>query len=179
MLLNLVYLYTSQNKTADLNAIVQGMSFLAAIPVAGQVLRLLLMACWAAAEAVVDAASLVEGGKVPLMKSGDTWNLTADQLLRLGEQGGGRASSYVRDGSKGLDYETYLLIFMLLTSPEKKLVRMTQLMECNIRLEEEYEDFSLARCITAAAFSGTVQIGERFFMHPSSMAHEFKVQYGY
>ncbi len=177
-LLNLAYLYTSQEKGAVLQSVVQGLSILAAIPVVGQLLQLLLMVCWAAAEAVVDCAALTDGKKVPLMKNDGNWNLTMEQLISIGEKGG-NASDYVRDGSSGLDYGQYLLILMLLTPSEAKMIRMTQLMECNIRLIDGYEQFAFSKCAVAARFSGSVQIGERFWQHPGNLKHNFDVAYSY
>ena len=63
------YLYLSPDKDADLQRVVQGLSAAGMIPVAGEVLKLLLMICWASAEAAVDCAGLAEGGKVPLMRT--------------------------------------------------------------------------------------------------------------
>lgn len=177
-LLNLIYLYTSPEKGSALQNIVQGMSVLSSVPVAGTVLQLLLMVCWAAAEAVVDCAALVRGRKVPLMKDESSWNLTLEQLIRIAEKGGS-AAAYIRDGSEGLDYEQYLLILLLLTPTEKKMIRMTQVMECNIRLINGYEQFSFSQCTVAAEFSGVVQISEMFWHHPERLQHSFSVTYSY
>ncbi len=176
--LNLIYLYTSPDKGEVLQAAVEAMSLMSALPVAGEVLKLLLMACWSAAEAVVDCAGLAEGGKVPLMKDQSSWNLSMNQLLNVAK-GGARASDYFNDTGKGLDYDQYLMIFMLLTSSEKKLIRMSQLIECNIRLVDGYKDFALSRCAVQAEFSGSVKIGSHFFGHPIEIKHPFDVVYGY
>lgn len=176
--LNLIYLYTSPDKGEVLQAAVEAMSLMSALPVAGEVLKLLLMACWSAAEAVVDCAGLAEGGKVPLMKDQNSWNLSMNQLLNVAK-GGAHASDYFNDTGKGLDYDQYLMIFMLLTPSEKKLIRMSQLMECNIRLVEGYKDFALSRCAVQAEFSGSVKIGSHFFGHPVQIKHPFDVVYGY
>ena len=48
-ILNLAYLYLSPDKDADLQRVVQGLSAAGMIPVAGEVLKLLLMICWASA----------------------------------------------------------------------------------------------------------------------------------
>ncbi len=177
-LLNLVYLYTSQGKGEILENIVDALSVAAVIPVIGQVVKLLLMICWSAAEAVVDCAALADRRKVPLMKNDSSWNLTMSQLLAIGKNGG-NAADYVRDGTKGLSYENYLLILLLLTPAEEKMIRMTQLMETNIRLMEGYEDFCFSRCITAAEFEGTVRLLPVFWQHPEALCHHYHVAYGY
>lgn len=177
-LLNLTYLYTSPEKGVSLQNIAAGINTLSAIPVVGQVLELLLMVCWASAEAIIDCAALTSGKRVPLMKNDSSWNLTMEQLITIAEKGG-RASAYIRDGSKGLDYGQYLLILLLFISQEKKFIRMAQLMECNIRLTEGYEQFRFSECAAAADFSGEVQISEKFWRHPEQIVHRFYVKYGY
>lgn len=87
-LLNLAYLYTSPEKGEALQGLVQSLSLLASVPAAGQVLSLLLMACWAAAESVVDCAALADGKKVELWKKESSWNLTVEQLAAIGKNGG-------------------------------------------------------------------------------------------
>lgn len=176
--LNLIYVYTSPAKNAELNKAIKSMKLLEKVPIAGEVIKLLIMACWSAAEAVVDCAGLAEGGKVPLIKSKSSWNLSMDDLQGIAK-GGKRAADYYHDSGKGLDYNQYLMIFMLLMSSDKKMGRMSQLIECNVRLVDGYEDFSLARCAVQAEFSGTVKIGSKFYGHPGKIQHDFDVVYGY
>ena len=71
------------------------------------------------------------------------------------------------------------MIFMLLLPSETKLIRMSQLIECNVRLVDGYKDFSLAKCAVQAEFSGSVEIGSHFFGHPGQLKHSFDVMYGY
>ena len=176
--LNLIYVYTSPAKNAELQKAIKSMKLLEKVPVAGEVIKLLIMACWSAAEAVVDCAGLAEGGKVPLIKSKSSWNLSMDDLQGIAK-GGKRAADYFHDSGKGLDYNQYLMIFMFLTPSGKKMGRMSQLIECNVRLVKGYEDFSLARCAVQAEFSGTVKIGSKFYGHPRKVQHDFDVVYGY
>ena len=145
--LNLIYVYTSPAKNAELQKAIKSMK-------------------------------LAEGGKVPLIKSKSSWNLSMDDLQDIAK-GGKRAADYFHDSGKGLDYNQYLMIFMFLTPSGKKMGRMSQLIECNVRLVKGYEDFSLARCAVQAEFSGTVKIGSKFYGHPRKVQHDFDVVYGY
>lgn len=79
---------------------------------------MLIMACWSAAEAVVDCAGLAEGGKVPLIKSKSSWNLSMDDLQDIAK-GGKRAADYFHDSGKGLDYNQYLMILCFLRFRKK------------------------------------------------------------
>ena len=174
---NLAYLYTSPSMGSMLEDAVAMMA-LSSIPAVGAVLKLLLMLCWACAESIVDCSALARGDQVPMIKSESTWNLSLQQLVLLAS-GGTSPSALIRDGKSGLSYRQYLLVLLALQSREKKIVRMTQLMEKNIRLEEGYHDFSFANCVTGAVFSGTVIVKDRFWRHPGQVSCSCKAAYQY
>ena len=148
------------------------------IPVAGEVLKLLLMICWASAEAAVDCAGLAEGGKVPLMKDRNTWNMSVEQLLHAAA-GGGKASEYFKSGTKGWDYHQYLMLFLMLTPTEKKIIRMTQLIENNVWLMKGYENFQLKNCAVKASFSGKIDVTPFFWKYPQKIQYRFHTEYAY
>lgn len=177
-ILNLAYLYLSPDKDADLQRVVQGLSAAGMIPVAGEVLKLLLMICWASAEAAVDCAGLAEGGKVPLMKDRNTWNMSVEQLLHAAA-GGGKASEYFKSGTKGWDYHQYLMLFLMLTPTEKKIIRMTQLIENNVWLMKGYENFQLKNCAVKASFSGKIDVTPFFWKYPQKIQYRFHTEYAY
>lgn len=177
-ILNLAYLYLSPDKDADLQRVVQGLSAAGMIPVAGEVLKLLLMICWASAEAAVDCAGLAEGGKVPLMKDRNTWNMSVEQLLHAAA-GGGKAFEYFKSGTKGWDYHQYLMLFLMLTPTEKKIIRMTQLIENNVWLMKGYENFQLKNCAVKASFSGKIDVTPFFWKYPQKIQYRFHTEYAY
>ena len=177
-ILNLAYLYLSPDKSADLQTVVNGLTAAEMIPIAGEVMKLLLMVCWASAEAVVDCAGLAEGGKVPLMKDRNSWNMSLNQLLHVASDGG-KASDYFKSGDKGLDYDQYLLLMLLLTPTEKKIIRMTQLIENNIWLVSGYENFKLKNCAAGADFSGTIGVESYFWQYPKRIQYHFHTEYSY
>ena len=174
---NLAYLYTSPGKGAALGEAVS-MLAVTALPAVGSLIRLLLMLCWACAESLVDCAALTQGKKVPVMKSDATWNLSMAGLIQLatGEAGPG---SMIRDGSSGLDYEQYLFLLLLMQNREKRLIRMTQIMEKNIRTADGYQDFAFKNCITGAVFSGEAAVKPRYFRHPLPVRIPYAAAYQY
>ena len=96
------------------------MKLLGKVPVAGGVIKLLIMACWSAGKLLWICAGLAEGGKVPLIKkSKSSWNLSMDDLQDIAK-GGKRAADYFHDSGKGLDYNQYLMILCFLRLQEKR-----------------------------------------------------------
>lgn len=175
--LNLTYLYVDGGKDGELSRAVAALAD-TALPVAGEVIRLLLMLCWASCESVVDCYALLHGRKVPVFKDAGTWNLSIDQIGEL-TGGGGGIGSFIKDGSRGLSYSRYLLMLLIAGRTEKKLIRMSQLMEKNTRLEEGWTGFSLKSCLTKAAFDGEVNIRGRFMEGFQRPVQHFDAAYSY
>lgn len=112
------------------------------IPQFVKVVAFLLKSAWAFAEALADCRTLLKGGKVPVMKDDKTWYLSWEQMMCL--------NGNILDGNngeKGMDYEGYLQMFLMLTKRDTKYRRMTHLMEKNIRLLPDYSDFRMSDCI--------------------------------
>ena len=175
--LNLAYLY--QNKGMASEAVKAFSSVISGVlPAAASLVRILILACWAGAEAAVDCAALAEGKKVPLMKSADSWNLSLDQLSRIASKGG-RAASYVKSGDKGLDYSQYLSLLLMPLPRKKKIKRMLQLMEKNIRLEPDMADFRFSRCIAGAKFEVSARIRPQFWRWKGSIDCSCRAAYIY
>ena len=95
------------------------------------------------------------------MKDRNTWNMSVEQLLHAAA-GGGKASEYFKSGTKGWDYHQYLMLFLMLTPTEKKIIRMTQLIENNVWLMKGYENFQLKNCAVKASFSGKIDVTPLF-----------------
>lgn len=177
-IMNLAYLYLSPDKDADLRMAVDGILSIGMIPVAGEVLKLLIMICWASAEAVVDCAGLAEGGKVPMIKNRSSWNLSMAQLQQVASNGG-KASNYFKSTEKGLDYDQYLFLFLTLTAPEKKIIRMTQLIENNLWRMKGYENFQLKNCCVKSVFSARIHIDSFFWQRLKNYQYTVKTVYSY
>lgn len=72
------------------------------------------MTVWALGEALADVRCLLEGGKVPLVKSSSQWKLDLQGLLDLGAKG--RLPDGIGKGEKeedGLDHKGYLRLMLL------------------------------------------------------------------
>ncbi|MCR4672777.1 MAG: DUF5702 domain-containing protein [Lachnospiraceae bacterium] len=149
--LNLVYLNQDAEKQVIVAEAASVIALAIMMPVAEELIRLLLNLCWASAEALNDCSILASGGKVPVMKDSGSWALTFEGLMQLASTGESpRGSS---DGSRGLTYSQYLMILVTAVSREKLVVRMTQLMEKNVRLSEGYEGFYFKNSCMGAGFS--------------------------
>ena len=175
--LNIAYLYRDSGKTALLDEAALAISG-AGLPALGQLIKLLLISCWAAAEGVTDCAALTHGGKVPIMKGASDWNLSWSALVSIAKNGGS-PSAYSAGSSRGFSYDQYLLLLMLLKSRDTRLIRASQLMECNIRLDSHYSDFSIRNCLTAARWRGSISWGSHFWQALGKVSIDYECSYSY
>lgn len=138
--MNLIHILGDAGKRAqarELAAVIVGASGL--LPLV-EVVAVLVMGVWALGEALADVKALFAGGKVPLIKSGEDWKLSLDQLLALGAEGELGAETQ----EKGLGYESYLKLLLFAADPETLLYRMMDMMQDTIGREEP--GFLMEKC---------------------------------
>ena len=140
---NVAFLYTNPEKRGEIASCASALSFLLLVPEGMTFVQGVLAAGWAYIESIADVKILLSGGRVPLVKSSDSWNTQLSNLK-------GNVDNH---GGKGAEYEEYLRI--LLTSlPEEKLVlRIMDMIELNLRQEEGRESFLFDACIDTIAVS--------------------------
>ncbi len=139
---NLSYLLASPQKESQVMATATALSTALMLPHFTEVVAFVLKLSWAFAEALADCRTLLNGGKIPLVKNDETWYLDWNTLFSLHEN--------MLDGNQsqdGMDYETYLQILLAFTEKDTKYRRMTHLMEKNIRQIPEYEGFQMKNCV--------------------------------
>lgn len=105
-----------------------------------------VIALWAAGESVADLKNLYGGGKVPLVKNAETWNLSLEGVLR------GGLNPKDTGEKTGLDYKSYLRI-LLLGDNSRKCARAMDMIEMRmIGIGEE--DFRMRNCIFSMGVRG-------------------------
>lgn len=132
--MNLLHIYSDSEK----NGLVTTLASTAFPGLGAWIAKLAVATAWAVAESYEDVKAIESGGKVPLLKSKETWVLSWDELLEGAKPAGGQSD-------KGLDYQGYLRLFLLGVSQEVKLLRMMDVIQLNIK-GRYYEDFTIKNC---------------------------------
>ncbi|MEG1929703.1 MAG: DUF5702 domain-containing protein [Anaerovorax sp.] len=122
--LNVVHIYTDRIK---LRQTAEAAALLTPGPLA-PVTQLILITCWSAAESAKDLDVLMEGGKVPVVKSSKDWVLDLEDLLQgtVTKTGG-------EIGKKGSDYSGYLRILLTGMKHHEKLLRTMDVIQLNVK----------------------------------------------
>ncbi|MEG0829037.1 MAG: DUF5702 domain-containing protein [Anaerovoracaceae bacterium] len=122
--LNLLFLYADPEKSAETMAAAQAIT---PGPEAAAT-QAAIAASWAYFEGKNDLKLLKNGKKVVLFKSGRTWALDINTVLK-GTQGG-----FVDTGAnEGYDYKGYLELFLHFKNENEKLARVMDLIQLNMK----------------------------------------------
>lgn len=142
--MNLIHILSDSQKRQEAQnlalAIVGGTGL---VPLTG-VVAFFIMGIWALGEALLDVRVLLDGGRVPLIKTGESWQLDLAGLLKMGQERSVKAAGEGESREKGLDYSGYLRLFLFFGHNSGMDYRMMDMIQANIRLSQE--EFYLGRC---------------------------------
>ncbi len=152
---NYTYLQQDAAKQTEAQSLALTLCSLIALPVATEAVAQALLLAWAVGESVMDLRSLMKGGKVPLVKSAETWQLSLAGLMTLGtEDDHGEGM----DSEEGLDYKGYLRGLLLLENKNNLLHRTEDLIELCMRNEKGLAWFRADHCIYRMEVTSTVRL---------------------
>lgn len=143
MIFNLSYLMMSPTKSGEAHSVAAALTAAVALPMLEQLVYMLIMLAWSYAEAVVDIKALMAGGKIELIKTDASWQLSMENLMNISEN---TLETKQKTSDKGLGYEAYIFILMMISNQTKIENRMISLMQENIRLDSGYEHFNMNDC---------------------------------
>lgn len=138
---NLLLLLGDEEKKAEARA--------AAAAIAGAagplsvVVYSMILTVWASLESISDVRILLSGGKIPPVKGTDDWKVSLSGFLSQGL--GVLDGISAEEDTRGMDYEAWLRIFLLLTDRRTLRYRMMDMIQENITREEP--GFQMDKCI--------------------------------
>ena len=168
--LNYAYLIKNPEK----QALITGVAELITPGPLGAGTKLLITEAWAAAEAELDVRDLLEGRRVPLIKTDETWRTDLRSLLyshdfrkQLDEESRelldentseiadmDRGRSIREELTEGQTYEDYLMLLLLAMREETRLYRIMDLVQINMKYRY-YSDFNLEEYYNGVRFNVT------------------------
>lgn len=180
--LNLAYLYKDPEKRAIIMAVAECLTPGAA----GTLTQAAVAEAWALIETKKDVDTLMDNGRVPLMKNADSWQTDLDSVLRsdsieseLTEEGKQILNDSINDLEKmegantlrkevkeGQTYDDYLLIMLSLLNDNVRTLRIMDLIQINMKYRY-YEDFNMIE----------YYVGTRFNIKANGKEYEFEDSY--
>jgi len=104
-----------------------------------------LLLGWAYAESLMDVRGLMEGGKIPLMKTSLQWKVSLDRLADLNEMLDSGGSSE----PDGLSYRGYLRILLNMQGISDQKKRALDMVECRVCAGAGLSGFKADHCVVA------------------------------
>lgn len=141
---NLVYLMKNQTCQSQIHELALVICTALGFPALEGIVSLALQAAWAFGESVLDVRQLLKGGKIPLVKTSESWMLSLENLGKLPEilnQDQGKRQ-------KGLSYQEYLRILLGIGKPEQQVLRTMDVAEQAMRTMQGKENFRLDLCVS-------------------------------
>ncbi len=120
----------------------EALAFVIAMPEAAGAFQTLICCAWIYAETIYDLKTLFKGGRIPLIKQKEDWNLNIGKALLMDFDG--------KEGGEGQDYKDYLRMILFMLPLNVKTARCMDIVEMDIRQLDTYGDFCLDNCIAGA-----------------------------
>lgn len=132
--MNLIYLLKDSEKRSEADALAAMITGVAGIAPLTKIVSFFILTVWAFAESIEDIKTLLNGGRVPLLKGRDDWKLSLGALLDWGGKGdaSGGLTGKVEGEGNGLDYQNYLKLFLLMQDKTEKDFHMMDMIQKNI-----------------------------------------------
>ena len=154
-------------RVAEAEALAVTISALLLMPEAVEALKQMILVAWAGGESVMDLRCLLDGRKVPLVKSADKWVVSLSQLPLLLTDGG---SVRGNDSGEGVGYSDFIRMFLFLKSVPEITMRT---LDC---VEESFHSkhilFQADQCVTK------LEIQNKIIVY-KNLSYQYPVYFGY
>ena len=157
--MNFAYILTDSAKRAEALGLATAIAGATANPAIVKVVQYLILSAWSYAESLVEVRELLKGGRVPVVKNMENWNLSLSGLSNLS------SNSSVKKYKVGLSYQDYLRVFLLATTnQDKKYYRMLDLMDMNVK--QTNEKFAIENSVFSYDTACVVRVKRLFRLLP-------------
>ncbi len=166
---NYAYIQTDSAMKAEAEAAAATLCTLLAVPPITEAAAQGILLAWAYGESIMDLRSLLEGNRVPLVKSKESWQLQFSRLLTLGTDDD---HSEGRDHEKGLGYSEYLRMLLFLSKKDVTALRTLSIIELNMRKTYGQPYFRADFCISRMEIRSVCRMRR-------GIRYQFQTYYGY
>lgn len=127
--------------------------------------QILILLLWSVAEALLDTCALMMGKEVPILKKNIMMQLPELFLINQ-EFLTTKASGIETTKELSFSYQDYLRVFMIMTGQRNLTYRSMDLIQENIKLRYQVENFGLARCLFGFDAEAEYVILDKFMAIP-------------
>ena len=178
---NMLYIFSDTTKVEEASTLAAILAALIAMPEAYDVIKVAILTAWAYGESVLDVRALLQGKRIPLLKSQELWTL---QLSGIGELFVGFPTA--KESELGLGYSDYLGVMLLFSDDSSLCMHAMDMQEATIRQMDGYKDFQMDNLMIQAEATLSYRYDSvfqmfHFFADGPDWDYEFnrRINYGY
>lgn len=174
-ILNFIYLLTDSGRRGEAYQAAAALVGITGLEALVRLTQALILIAWAYEEAIVDAAFLVGGQGVPIMKTKQTFKLSFGEMFCLSRSliKSKMEKSAKTSGSRdfgSLDYEGWVRIFLILENREKRCMRSMDVIEADMQLRND-KRFFMGNMLYGVRVKAEYQIKPKFARLPFVMPY--------
>lgn len=154
---NMASIVTMEDKQAEALAMAVTLVGFTLNPAIIEFVKYAILAAWAFVESVLDLRTLLQGGKIPIIKTQLTWTSNLSELPSLLS-----GWSKAKESSTGFDYQSHMAALLFLQNNGKVCMRAMDMQEATVCSVEGYEDFKMDRIIVDAKVCATYEYSPVF-----------------
>ena len=152
--INFIYLISDAEKMQEAESLAWLVSALFLSPEIKDAVKSTIVFAWNYAESVKDVKILMDGNKLPIMKTKENWNTSLSDLLMFTSN----LNRYEKN-EEGVLYEDYLMFFLSQQSETELLYRFMDLCEMDIRITPGNGYFQMDGCLSAVKAKANISSG--------------------
>lgn len=182
-ILNFIYLLTDSGRRGEAYQAAAALVGITGLEALVRLTQALILIAWAYEEAIVDAAFLVGGQGVPVMKTKQTFMLSFGEMFCLSRSliKSKMEKSTKTSGGRGLaslDYEGWVRIFLLLEDQEKRCMRSMDIIEADMQLRND-KRFCIGNMLYGIRIKAQYQVKPKFARLPFVMPYASGTEEGW
>lgn len=127
-IINFLHLTLDPSKYQEASRIALVLAGVSANPYVIETVKLGLLTAWAFGESVLDVRALLQGKKIPLLKSADTWTLQLENIASIMDK-----RVLAKESKWGLSYSDYLGILLMFQQDDNLAFRTMDAQETTLR----------------------------------------------
>lgn len=155
--LNMASIVASPEKQEEAMVLAMALAGFTLNPIIIEIVKYGILAAWAFVESVLDLRTLLDGGKVSLLKSQLDWTSNVHNLPALLS-----GWSQAKNCPQGLGYSDYLGLVLLFHSGDKLAMRAMDVQEATVCMRPGYESFRMDHLICETKIRATYEYSPVF-----------------
>ncbi len=163
----LIHVLSDSDKCTKAKAFAAAALGFTGLPVLVEVAKFIVLFLWAFDEAMIETSAIMQGKKVAVMPDKTTFQVGFEEILFMTPAAiEAKAENRPEPVAPGLDYNTYLLLFLLLEKEETQNMRTMDMIQENLRLKDD--NFRMAGLVYGFNAEMTFTLPALFYGMPYS-----------